>query len=160
MTRKTQQQVMVVTTPAIGPGYHFDRGDLLLFTGPVPVALAQHVANLDGTVHSGRRVREIDSALFERDAADEARRQSAPQPVADRSLTVAEIVRDVLNGDAEAFQRADALGFPRQLGRRVNGSRVEGLWRERDVRRWAEQIRATAAALTSERDGRRRLQAP
>jgi hypothetical protein len=54
----------------------------------------------------------------------------------------------VLHGDAEAFQRADALGFPRQSGRRVNGSRIEGLWRERDVKRWAERITATAAALT------------
>ena len=142
-----QQQLMVVTDLAAGPGYTFEAGEILAIKGPVPSALATHVTRFDGQVLDGRLVRQIDSAQFERDTADEARRQSAPPSRADRNLTAAEIVSEVLHGDTDAFERVGALGFPRSFGQRVKGSRLETLWRERDVRQWAEGISIVAAAL-------------
>ena len=57
------------------------------------------------------------------------------------------IIKELLRGDSDAFERARSLGFPRPFGQLVKGSRLETLWRERDIEQWVEQIRATAAAL-------------
>ena len=137
-----------VSAEAIGAGYHFAFGEVLAIKdGRVPAALASHVEPFDGPVLPGRRVREIDPDEFEKDVAAEARRTATPTPAPERKITVVEIIEGVMGGDAAAFETAGVLGFPSASGMRQNGARLERVWWQRDVLRWAERIKATAALL-------------
>jgi hypothetical protein len=148
LARKTvDKQVFIVTSDAAGPGYSFAENALVALVPPVPAELMPHVARFDGQI-LGRHVFEIDTAEFERQVADEIRRQSLPAPTPDRTFSRDEIVRDLFRGDEAQFAAAGSVGFPPSSGQRVERNhRIVSLWRARDLDRWREQVIATAAAL-------------
>ena len=146
--KKSQQQIFVVTDDgAVGPGYQFFRDTLIAITGPVPSQLQPHIEPVNAPILPGRRALELDGATFERHIADEERRQTQ-KATADRALDRDQVVRELFHGDDGAFVAADVLAFPRSSGQRIDARRIVPTWRARDLDRWRDQIRATAAALT------------
>lgn len=149
--RKSKVQVYVVTSDAFGPGYAFPENALLAVTGELPAQLLPYVTRMEEQILPGRRVMEIDAEMFAQDVAAETRRQSEVS-APDATWTHGEVIARLFNGDSSTFEAAAACGFPPRSGARVSRRGMpENYWRERAVRKWAEQIKAVAGALSSAR---------
>jgi hypothetical protein len=147
---KKAPTLVILNTPAAGPGFDFPADVILAITGRVPAALAPHVSAFDGPVLD-RKVLRIDSREFEQHTAAEARRQSRPAPAPDENWTMSKVVAELFGGDAAAFDAAIQLGFPNRSGAYVNGAKTESFWRARAIHEWANRVLTTAAVMAKAR---------